>query len=120
MCSTNRELQQAWSCDLLQGRVLRFDSCSKFLAPGFRIGWAALPPLLASKLGMAQFASSLGPTPFSQVHIRSDRKTAQLLLSRKELAIREKLLCAKGPVPVGNLQPGGPVCHADDVCQEYH
>lgn len=50
----------------MQGRVLRFDSCSKFLAPGFRIGWAALPPLLARKLEMAQFASSLGPTPFSQ------------------------------------------------------
>ena len=50
-----------------EGRVLRFESASKFLAPGFRVGWAALPPLLARKMEMAEFASCLGATPFSQV-----------------------------------------------------
>mmetsp|Transcript_1187 Transcript_1187/g.3548 ORF Transcript_1187/g.3548 Transcript_1187/m.3548 type:complete len:556 (-) Transcript_1187:3167-4834(-) len=62
-----KELGESFLSLDVEGRVVRFDSCSKFLAPGFRIGWAAMPPALARKLEMAQFASSLGPTPFSQV-----------------------------------------------------
>lgn len=52
-----------------QGRVLRFDSAAKFLAPGFRVGWAVLPPPLARKLEKALFASSLGATPLAQVTV---------------------------------------------------
>lgn len=49
------------------GRVVRLDTFSKVLAPGLRVGWAAAPPALASKLTSALMANTLGPPSVSQV-----------------------------------------------------
>lgn len=44
-----------------QGRVVRTDTFSKFLAPGFRLGLVAAPPLLHEKMARA---SAMVYSPF--------------------------------------------------------
>lgn len=46
--------------------VIRLDSFSKILAPGFRIGWITAPPDIAEKFAMAIQASTIGAPMISQ------------------------------------------------------
>lgn len=46
-----------------QGRVVRIDTFSKFLAPGLRVGWIAAPPLLQEKMARAPFAPRFATRP---------------------------------------------------------
>ncbi|KAK9824541.1 hypothetical protein WJX72_011180 [[Myrmecia] bisecta] len=49
------------------GRVVRLDSFSKLLAPGFRLGWVTADPQLLDKMTMALHASLNGPCSVTQV-----------------------------------------------------
>ena len=51
----------------VDGRVIRLDSFSKFLAPGMRLGWCTAHPDFLQKLLFALHASTMGPCSFSQV-----------------------------------------------------
>merc|ERR1719265_2718007 len=42
----------------IDGRVMRLDSFSKFLAPGFRLGWVSGPQALTKKYDAIAYASS--------------------------------------------------------------
>jgi DNA-binding transcriptional MocR family regulator len=48
------------------GRVLRVDSFSKFLAPGLRLGWVTARADVAKKLTWALHASTVGPSGLAQ------------------------------------------------------
>ena len=50
----------------VDGRVLRLDSLSKFMAPGMRIGWLSGPEEFVSKYLLLQEISSQFPSGFSQ------------------------------------------------------
>lgn len=50
----------------VDGRVLRFDSFSKILSAGMRVGVATGPPLLLEKMGYASQSSLLHPSGVSQ------------------------------------------------------
>ncbi|KAL6762781.1 pyridoxal phosphate-dependent transferase [Haematococcus lacustris] len=49
------------------GRVLRVDTLSKVLGPGFRLGWVSGPPPLVDKLAVAAQGSCVGPSSLAQV-----------------------------------------------------
>lgn len=53
----------------VDGRVIRLDSFSKFLAPGMRLGWCTAHPDFLQKLLFALHASTMGPCSLSQVVI---------------------------------------------------
>ena len=51
------------------GRVLRIDTISKFIAPGFRLGWVSGPPAVVTKCQIyqemsGQFACGLSQSVF--------------------------------------------------------
>lgn len=47
-------------------RVLRFDSLSKILAPGLRLGWASGPKILIDRIILHSMTSNLHPSGVSQ------------------------------------------------------
>ncbi|EFN56794.1 hypothetical protein CHLNCDRAFT_144288 [Chlorella variabilis] len=49
-----------------QGRVIRLDTCAKFLAPGLRLGWAVAAPAVVGKMTDLLNAQTLGPSGLSQ------------------------------------------------------
>lgn len=51
----------------VDGRVVRLDSFSKFLAPGMRLGWVTAHPDMLQKICFALHASTMGPCSFTQV-----------------------------------------------------
>ena len=51
--------------------VIYLGSFSKTIAPGFRVGWALVPPALKEKLVIASESSILCPSNFSQLSISS-------------------------------------------------
>lgn len=53
------------------GRVVRIDTVSKALGPGYRVGWVSAAPALAAKLTMALSATSVGASSVSQVRLNS-------------------------------------------------
>mmetsp|Transcript_36835 Transcript_36835/g.50744 ORF Transcript_36835/g.50744 Transcript_36835/m.50744 type:complete len:421 (+) Transcript_36835:89-1351(+) len=50
-----------------EGRVLRFDSFSKILSSGLRLGWATGPNFLVDRLQLMQQASTMHPSGISQI-----------------------------------------------------
>ena len=50
----------------VDGRVIRLDSFAKFLAPGFRLGWATASPYIIEKLAMQIQSLTLGANMMSQ------------------------------------------------------
>ncbi|WIA37188.1 hypothetical protein OEZ86_014142 [Tetradesmus obliquus] len=53
----------------VDGRVIRLDTLSKLLGPGFRLGWVAGPPALAAKFALYTAGTSIGANMLSQVMI---------------------------------------------------
>ena len=51
----------------VDGRVVRLDSFSKFLAPGMRLGWVTAHPDMLQKICFALHASTMGPCSCTQV-----------------------------------------------------
>jgi DNA-binding transcriptional MocR family regulator len=51
----------------VDGRVIRLDTLSKLLGPGFRLGWVAGPPALAAKFALYTAGTSIGANMLSQV-----------------------------------------------------
>ncbi|KAJ9525826.1 hypothetical protein QJQ45_009302 [Haematococcus lacustris] len=49
------------------GRVLRIDTFSKLLGPGYRLGWVSGAPALVAKIAQAIQGSSCGSCPLAQV-----------------------------------------------------
>ncbi|KAI3427091.1 hypothetical protein D9Q98_007030 [Chlorella vulgaris] len=49
------------------GRVIRLDTCTKFLAPGLRLGWAVAAPAVIQKMTDLLQGQTLGPSGLSQV-----------------------------------------------------
>lgn len=48
------------------GRVIRIDTFSKALGPGYRVGWVTAAPPIAAKLCMAVSAASVGASSLPQ------------------------------------------------------
>jgi DNA-binding transcriptional MocR family regulator len=57
----------------VDGRVIRLDTLSKLLGPGFRLGWLAGPPALAAKFALYTAGTSIGANMLSQVRIGAAR-----------------------------------------------
>ncbi|KAF6254738.1 pyridoxal phosphate-dependent transferase [Scenedesmus sp. NREL 46B-D3] len=53
----------------VDGRVIRIDTLSKLLGPGYRLGWLAGPPALAAKFALYTAGTSIGASMLSQVMI---------------------------------------------------
>eukprot|EP01117_Protostelium_nocturnum_P003432 TRINITY_DN1445_c0_g1_i1.p1 TRINITY_DN1445_c0_g1~~TRINITY_DN1445_c0_g1_i1.p1 ORF type:complete len:429 (-),score=123.17 TRINITY_DN1445_c0_g1_i1:60-1346(-) len=53
----------------IEGRVLRFDSFSKVISAGLRIGWVAGPKELVERIQLDQQSSALHPSGMSQILI---------------------------------------------------
>jgi DNA-binding transcriptional MocR family regulator len=51
----------------VDGRVIRLDTLSKLLGPGFRLGWLAGSPALAAKFALYTAGTSIGANMLSQV-----------------------------------------------------
>lgn len=55
----------------VDGRVVRLDTFAKFLAPGFRLGWATGPVMIIEKLAMKIQSETLGGNMISQSIVSS-------------------------------------------------
>ncbi len=51
------------------GRVVRVDTLSKLMGPGYRIGFVSCAPKLAAKLAMAVQGTCVGPSSMSMVSL---------------------------------------------------
>ncbi|GAX76831.1 hypothetical protein CEUSTIGMA_g4277.t1 [Chlamydomonas eustigma] len=52
-------------------RVIRVDTLSKLMGPGYRLGWVTCAPKLASKLAMSVQGNCVGPSSLSMVLLES-------------------------------------------------
>lgn len=50
-----------------QSRVIRLDACSKFLAPGLRLGWATAPPAVMARMTRCMQSTVQGAACLSQI-----------------------------------------------------
>ena len=55
----------------VDGRVVRLDSFAKFLAPGFRLGWATGPRCIIDKMAMKIHSATLGGNMMCQIIVSS-------------------------------------------------
>lgn len=82
------------SCDV-DGRVVRLDTFSKCLAPGFRLGWVSAPTAFLRKLDGVQYFSSQWGSTFSMMVVAKILHAEGWFLAhitRLQSAMRERCL----------------------------
>jgi DNA-binding transcriptional MocR family regulator len=100
-----------------ESRVIRVDTFSKLLGPGYRIGWVTCHPLLALKIGQSIQGQSVGASTFSMAMISKIlqswgesgfdsflRHTQKIYRGRAKAAIESaSLLCDENGKPLARI-----------------